>query len=240
MRAKLVRKALWGLLAALSFMLCVELAALAWQMYFAPRFPTDTPKPVHVLLAGDCSTTNLAPLLRAALWPDYYVSRIPEHVNSDQLLAKLDDLVIAKKPDIFYFNVGLGDATRIKGKHITPIDAYEKNLTEIIRRVRATTKARIIWVSTVAVVDEWRKRAAGPHGPVVANSDVDPYNAAALRVMTENRVECFDLNAFMWQAGPEEVVMQDGLHPVEEMYPTICRIACAQIKSGGARDGIGN
>ncbi len=104
-----------------------------------------------------------------------------------------------KKWDIIHFNWGLHDLkyTGANGedkadpkasgsKPQVSQDDYEKNLRELVKRLKKT-KARLIWRNTTPVPE-------GAEGRVVG--DVAIYNEIAARIMKEEGVEIHDLYSF--------------------------------------------
>jgi lysophospholipase L1-like esterase len=230
MSTTLARKSLQVLLALATTWLCAELAILAYIEFLAPRYPSSVPPPIHLLLAGDCAVTNLTYDLRFELGPGYFVTATPEHVNSEILREKLDEYVIRQRPDILYFNAGLGDVGVRNGKRIVPVERYEQNLQEIIRRVRAETKARLIWATITPVIDERRVKVAGKSGVPTLNTDIELYNTAARRVMEQNSVEIVDINKFIWDEDLNLTIAADGLHLQDSVFPLMARHVARYIK----------
>ena len=90
--------------------------------------------------------------------------------------------------DLAYRNPDLktpGQLDRVHGKISVPLPQYEKNLTELIRRLNQTG-ACLIWASTTVVP---------PGEPGRFEGDERRYNAAAERVMRGAGIEIDDLHA---------------------------------------------
>ncbi len=95
--------------------------------------------------------------------------------------------------DVIHFNWGVWDtyyldkATRkldkTKGQPITPIDVYEKNLRELVKRMKKTG-ATLIWASTTPFHEDC---------PANFKDDAPKYNAVAKKIMDENGVIIDDL-----------------------------------------------
>jgi acyl-CoA thioesterase-1 len=108
-------------------------------------------------------------------------------------LAHLDQWLGEGKWDVIHFNFGLHDLKYLdgegryvgppKGKQVTPLPQYEKNLRELIARLKKTD-ARLIWASTTPVPDGATGRVAG---------EEIAYNRVAARVMQENGIAIDDL-----------------------------------------------
>ena len=96
---------------------------------------------------------------------------------------------------MIHFNFGLHDLKYLdgegryvgppKGKQVTPLAQYEKNLRQLVARLKKT-EAKLIWASTTPV----------PEGSVgrVAGEEI-AYNRTAARVMDENGIAIDDLYA---------------------------------------------
>ena len=90
------------------------------------------------------------------------ISNIP---NTHELLEKLDGILESGKWDLIYFSYGTEDLVyrdprskqnRVMSKYsggviTTTPDQYEKNLQEIVRRLRKT-KAKLVWGSIIPMV----------------------------------------------------------------------------------------
>ena len=72
-----------------------------------------------------------------------------------------------------------------KGKQQVPIDQYEQNLRQLVKRLKKTG-AKLVWCSTTPVPE-------GAAGRVVG--DAARYNAVALRVMKQAGIPTDDLYA---------------------------------------------
>lgn len=113
--------------------------------------------------------------------------------------AKLiDEWLGDTKWDVIHFNFGLHDL-----KHVDPVTgknsnkeedpqqadlmAYEKNLTEIVKKLVAT-KAKLIFATTTSYPDK-------PGGPLRRADQPEKYNKVALKIMKKNKIMINDLNA---------------------------------------------
>jgi lysophospholipase L1-like esterase len=101
--------------------------------------------------------------------------------------------------DVIHFNFGLHDLKRVDAKtgqnsdnpndpHQAPPEVYEKQLREIVRKLKAT-KAQLIFATTTPVPEGGVK----PHRDL---ADPEKYNAIAKKIMEENGVAINDLYAF--------------------------------------------
>ncbi|MFN4258079.1 MAG: SGNH/GDSL hydrolase family protein [Gemmataceae bacterium] len=150
---------------------------------------TDDPKLPRVLLIGDSISIGYTLPTRNLLEGKANVHRIPENggptING---LAKIDKWLGDGKWDVIHFNWGLHDIKMDTGKHQVPIEQYEKNLRELVQKLKRTN-ARLVWASTTPVPDA---KVSPPRRP----ADVVAYNAVAKKIMEENGVAINDLYAF--------------------------------------------
>lgn len=151
----------------------------------------DDPALPRVLLIGDSISIGYTVPTRKLLQGKANVHRIAENGGPTTTgLQKLDKWLGDGKWDMIHFNWGLHDIKLDKtGKHQVPLDQYEKNLRELVKRLKAT-KARLIWASTTPVPE-------GKVNPPRKNSDVIAYNAVARKIMEENGVAIDDLYPFV-------------------------------------------
>lgn len=149
----------------------------------------DVPGLPRVLLIGDSISIGYTLPVREALKDKANVHRPPGNCSSTgYTLSKLDAWLGTGKWDVIHFNWGLHDAKLPPdGVRHSPPDVYEKNLRELVRRLRATG-AKLIWATTTPVPN------GGNLAPNRRFDSVDKYNAIAARVMSELGVATNDLN----------------------------------------------
>jgi len=161
----------------------------------APREPafdpvTDDPGLPRVLLIGDSISIGYTLPVRALLKGKANVHRIPTNGGpTTNGLANLRHWLGTKKWDVIHFNWGLHDL-KIMGDGLRQVEppAYEKNLRELVRRLKSSG-ATLIWASTTPVPE-------GKVSPARRSADVPAYNAIARRIMEENGVAVDDLYNF--------------------------------------------
>jgi lysophospholipase L1-like esterase len=144
----------------------------------------------RVLLIGDSISIGYTVPTRKSLKGKANVHRIPTNggptING---LKNLDSWLGNGKWDVIHFNWGLHDLKLMPdGKHQVPIDQYEKNLRELVARLKKTG-AKLIWAGTTPVPE-------GNLNPPRKDSDVVAYNAVARKIMEENQIAIDDLYAF--------------------------------------------
>lgn len=182
----------------------VLLAACALGAHAASA--ADAPAKKRVLILGDSISIGYTPFVQQMLADEMVVLRPmrgekPENCSGTTAgVANIDRWlqIDGGKWDVIHFNWGLHDL-----KHVKPdgaasdsatdppqatVEVYEKNLREIVAKLKATG-AKLIFATTTPV----------PEGSMkVYRTDADAvkYNAAALKVMKENNIAVNDLYAF--------------------------------------------
>jgi hypothetical protein len=150
----------------------------------------DDPKLPRVLLIGDSISIGYTLAVRDLLKGRANVHRIP--INGGPTtngLARLERWLGGGKWDVIHFNWGLHDLKLMPdgSRQVTP-EAYEKNLRELVMRLKATG-AKLIWASTTPVPE-------GKLNPPRSDADVQAYNRLAAAIMAENQVAINDLYTF--------------------------------------------
>jgi acyl-CoA thioesterase-1 len=171
------------------------------QKAAAPRKAAEAPEVAglpRVLIIGDSISIGYTPFVKQQLKDKANIIHAPGNNESTARgLERLDAWLGPKKWDVIHFNWGLHDLKYIdektkiaevgKGKQWVPVETYEKNLAELVQRLKKTG-AKLIWCSTTPVPE-------GAHGRVPGEEV--KYNAAALRVMQAAGVKVNDLCAFV-------------------------------------------
>jgi len=153
----------------------------------------------RVLLIGDSISMDYTLDVRKLLAGKANVHRIPTNGGpTSNALAHLDDWLGKGKWDVIHFNWGLHDLKYMgpnsdnladpnapTSRQQIPPDQYEKNLRELVGRLKKTG-AKLIWAATTPV-------PPGSQGRV--HGDAARYNAIALKIMTDNGVAIDDLHA---------------------------------------------
>ena len=170
------------------------------------------PEPANVLIIGDSISIGYFKPVREMLSG----RAIAQHnagnaAHTGYGLAKLDEWLGDTKWDVIHFNHGLHDlkyvdengknATVEAGKQQIPIDQYEKNLDELVIRLKKTG-AKLIFANTTPVPDGTGIRVKG---------DAKIYNLAAERVMKKHDIPVNDLYSFS-MARLEEIQRPANVH----------------------------
>jgi len=162
---------------------------------FAPI--KDDPALPRVLIIGDSISIGYTLDTRAMLKGVANVHRPPTNCGpTTKGLDELDAWLGEGKWDVIHFNWGLHDLKYMnekgqlvdvaKGKQQVEIEQYEKNMDELVKRLKKTG-ATLIWRNTTPVPEGTRGRVAG---------DSVKYNAVAARVMAKHEVQVHDLYSF--------------------------------------------
>jgi hypothetical protein len=158
---------------------------------------TDVAGLPRILLIGDSISIGYTLATRTLLSSKANVHRIPTNGGpTTRGLEQLDAWLGDTKWDVIHFNWGLHDLKHVdpqggltdvaNGPVQVPIDAYQKNLEILTRRLRETD-AELIWCSTTPIPQGAKGRIPG---------DEVRYNAVALEVMQQAGIAVNDLYAF--------------------------------------------
>jgi lysophospholipase L1-like esterase len=166
---------------------------------------TADPKLPNVLFLGDSISIGYTRLVREKLAGKANVFRPMRGRNPDNCgdttigLERIDTWLGSQKWDVIHFNWGLwdlcyrnpasknqGNRDKVGGKLSTPLNVYERNLEQLVARLKSTG-AKLIWANTTVVPEAEAGRFVG---------DDQKYNAAAARVMQREGIptnNLFDL-----------------------------------------------
>ena len=150
----------------------------------------DIPGLPRVMLIGDSISIGYTLPTRKLLEGKANVHRPAANCSSTGIgLTNLDRWLGDKKWDVIHFNFGLHDAKLPpEGIRYASPEDYEKNLRELVKRLKATG-AKLIFATTTPV----------PNGGVVEPTrrfgSIEQYNSVALKIMIEQNIMIDDLNA---------------------------------------------
>jgi len=191
----------------------------------------DVPGLPRVLLIGDSISMGYTIPVRELLKGVANVHRPPTNCgDTTKGLESLDSWLGTGKWDVIHFNWGLHDlkymdenkklTTPDKGKQVNPLPVYEKNLRELVARLKRTG-AKLIWCSTTPVPEGADGRIKG--------TEVE-YNRVAAKIMKENGVAINDLHAFAAKrlAG---IQLPKNVHFTTEGYKQLAEQVAANIKT---------
>lgn len=141
-------------------------------------------------------------------------------------LEKLDQWIGEEKWDVIHFNWGLwdtcyrnpkfktqGNRDKINGTITTTPDQYEKNLDQLVARLKKTG-AKLIWASTTVVPENDPGRFCG---------DDTKYNDIAAKVMKKHGVSVNDLHSLTKTFSPDLFESAGNVHYKSSGYQKIAK-----------------
>ena len=172
-----------------------------------------------VALIGDSIRLSYAPTVKAALGRSFdLVNPKANGGDSKRVLANLEAWVIREQPDLVHFNCGIHDTKHFKktGSFQVSPKQYEANLREIVKRIRAKTRARIIFATSTPILDDRATAQRKGRDYELTNAAIEQYNAIARRLMSELEVPINDLHAVITQPvkphTTASLIAADGVH----------------------------
>lgn len=166
----------------------------------------------NVILIGDSIRIAYQPIVRQCLAQVAEVWGPAENGRtSENILAHLDEWVIARNPDLVHINCGTHDLRKERGspQPRTELAQYRANVENILRQIQTQTRAQIIWATTTPVNQKWHFENRDTDR---FEADVDAYNAAANEICHRLNIPIDDLYGLMMQAGRDAYLSNDGLH----------------------------
>ncbi len=199
---------------------------------------TDVAGLPRVLLIGDSISMGYTVPVREKLAGKANVHRIPTNGGpSSRGVESLDAWLGKSKWDVIHFNFGLhdlvyygADGTKLSdpkapgARHQVPLVEYEKNLTAIAARLKATG-AKIIWCNTTPV-------PAGSPGRI--GDEAVQFNEAAARVMARAGIPTNDLHTHA-KARLQEVQRPANVHFTPEGSAHLADKVAAEILAALAK-----
>jgi lysophospholipase L1-like esterase len=184
-----------------------------------------------VILIGDSIRMGYQEIVQQELANEADVWAPTENGGTSQnVLAHLDEWVLARDPDIVHLNCGLHDLRRAFGETTpsVPIAEYRANLEEIFRRILGHTSARLIWATTTPVNEEWHHARKGFDR---FEADVTAYNRESQAIAARFGVTVDDLFQTVVQAGRDEYLQPDGVHFTQPGYVLLGQAVAAAIRA---------
>lgn len=179
----------------------------------------------NVLIIGDSISKAFTPHVARQLDGKAAVKHNKGNAkHTGEGLAKLDQWIGKTHWDVIHFNWGLWDLCyrhpeskvqgrrdKVKGTLTTTLEQYEKNLEELVSRLKKTD-AKLIWANTTVVP----KGEAGR----VRGDDVQ-YNEAARRIMNEYGIIINDLHTLTRKFAADQFAGPGNVHYTQEGYQKI-------------------
>lgn len=211
---------------------------------------TDDPKLPRVLLMGDSVSIAYALEVRKLLAGVANVHRVPANCGSTKVALGYYGLQrwlpdANEKWDVIHFNHGLHDLSyrfaddrdkNDKGEYASPTNGghqnvppgeYEKNLRQIIARLKQTG-ARLIFASTTPVPESDAAK-------YVKDSEL-PYNEIAKKVMTEEGVTWNDLRSLV-KPRQAELQIPRNVHFQAKGSSVMAKQVAEKIRAALLKDG---
>src|SRR6056297_2487460 len=170
----------------------------------------------NVLIIGDSISIGYTPMVKEGLQGKANVKHAPGN-NGDTRrgLANLNAWLGTEQWDVIHFNWGLhdlcyrnpkakrqGNRDKVNGVISVPIQQYEKNLDELVQRLKKSD-ATLIWATTTKVPEGESGRVFG---------DDVRYNAVAAKVMQKHGVVVNDLHQLSDSFPPELFTASGNVH----------------------------
>jgi lysophospholipase L1-like esterase len=184
----------------------------------------------QVVLIGDSIRMGYQQIVQSELAGEAEVWGPEENGGTSRnVLAHLDEWVIARQPDVVHLNCGLHDLRREfgAGESAVPLGEYEENVALILRQIQEHTAARLIWATTTPVNEAWHHQNKGFDR---FEADVLSYNRCARNVTARLGVEVDDLYAVVTGAGRDLVLVPDGVHFSGAGYTLLGRAVAGYIR----------
>ena len=199
---------------------------------------TDVAGLPRVLLIGDSISIGYTLPVRAKLAGKANVHRIPANGGpSSNGLQHLDAWLGDSKWDVIHFNFGLHDLVymgpdgarlvdpKLPGAHHqVPLPDYEKNLTAIAAKLKATG-ARVIWCNTTPVPEGSAGRVA---------DEALKFNEVAARVMAQAGIPTNDLHSHA-KAKLKDIQLPANVHFTPEGSAYLADKVAAEILAALAK-----
>jgi len=195
--------------------------------------PAPSAKLPRALLIGDSISIGYTRDVKELLDGKVRVERIrgnAQHTGAG--LARLDAWLGDEPWDVIHFNWGLwdlcyrnpesktqGHRDKVHGKITFELPDYERNLRELVRRLKATG-AVLIWANTTPVPEGEAGRFQG---------DAARYNAVAEKIMRENGIAIDDLYAHVLPRMKELQSQPGNVHFKPEGYRFLAEKVAASI-----------
>lgn len=189
----------------------------------------------RVLIIGDSISLGYTPHVVRMLKDEALVQHNrgnAQHTGTG--LKKIDNWLGDTQWDVIHFNWGLWDLCyrhpeskvqgrrdKVRGTLTTTPEQYEKNLDQLVSRMKQT-QAVLIWASTTVVPE-------GEAGRRV--NDDRKYNEIAARVMQKHGVRTNDLNSLTRTFAPELFTKPGDVHFKPEGYQKLAEQVATSIRS---------
>ena len=197
---------------------------------------SDNPKLPRVMIIGDSISVGYTDGVREELAGKANVYRVPGNAGpSSSGVQHVDEWIAFGNGhwDVVHFNFGLHDLKLGTGGkdnrpypsadgHQVPLDEYERNLRQIVAKLKRTG-AKLIWCSTTPI-------PLGKLDPLRHPGDEVTYNQIARKVMIENDVLIDDLYAVAIARMPG-IQIPTNVHFTKDGSAALARHVASSIKA---------
>ena len=169
-----------------------------------------------VIIIGDSIRMGYQPFVQEELRDEAEVWGPTQNGGTtSNVLAYLEEWVIARNPDIVHLNCGLHDIKKDFGaeNNNVPLEVYLENVEQILGTILEKTKAKVIWATTTPVNEQWHHERKGFDR---FEADVESYNQEATQIAQKLGVHINNLYEVVMKAGRDRLLREDGVHFAEE------------------------
>lgn len=179
---------------------------------------------IKILIIGDSISIGYTPFVQEALSDRVTVVHNPGNArNTGYALGRIREWITGEDYDIIQFNWGLWD---MKGMHMGTnmhtLDEYRTNLDSLVRIMKASTQARLIFVTTSYVPEN-----AG----VRWTEDPPKYNAVARKVMEKHSIPVNDIYEQSALIHEKHGRAPNNVHYTSEGYREISRLIISFLEN---------
>ena len=213
-----------------------SLLALSFSLLLLSGIQAEAAPP-NVLLLGDSISIGYTKGVTELLKDSAKVQRPSANCgDTNSGLKNLDRWLGDTKWDVIHFNWGLhdlcyrhpdskvqGNRDKLKGTQAVPLAQYEKNLEELVQRLKKTG-AKLIWASTTVVPEGEAGRFVG---------DDVKYNEVARRIMEKHGIPIDDLHASTTSFAGKFSSAKGDVHYTKEGYAKLAEQVATSIKQNG-------
>jgi len=166
---------------------------------------------MKIVLVGDSIRKGYQPLVEKKVGDQAEVWGPAENCRHSLVHREsLTAWAVETRPSVYHFNCGIHDLIKLDSAPRFTVSGYVRNLKLIVRRLRAETRARLIWATTTPMLVPLDDMT--PKQDCRLDPEVERYNAAALRVMQGAGIEVNDLYGVVIEAGVYECLSDDKCH----------------------------
>ena len=153
------------------------------KLIFAFLFAAALWADPRILIIGDSISIGYTPFVTKMLEGKASVEHNPNNGGpTSNGVAHIQEWLKDGNWDVIHFNFGLHDLKILENeKRQVSLEEYEKNLGIVIAAMKKT-RAKLVFATTTPVPE-------GKQNPVRLTADVPRFNAVALRVMEQNKIE---------------------------------------------------